>query len=47
MFLTPTTFCNADGSASTEGPGYAVPCYAIAQVQSGSAKEIQTHLIQT
>ena len=35
--LTPTTFCNVDGSASSEGPGYAVPCYAIAQVQSGSA----------
>jgi len=33
----PTTYCNADGSASSQGAGYAVPCSAIAQVQSGTA----------
>ena len=33
----PTTLCNVDGSASSEGAGYAIPCSAIAKVQSGSA----------
>ena len=33
----PTTYCNVDGSASTQGAGYAIPCSSIAQVQSGTA----------
>ena len=33
----PTTYCNVDGSPSSEGAGYAIPCTAIAKVQGGSA----------
>ena len=33
----PTTYCNVDGSASSQGAGYAIPCSAIAQVQQGGA----------
>ena len=37
IIVQPTTYCNADGSPSSEGAGYAIPCTAIAKVQGGSA----------